>query len=125
MRFKVDENLPVEIAARLREGGHHAATVKEQDMIGHIDSHLAEVCQQESRVLVTLDLDFADIRAYPPDRYHGLIVLRAIRQDKYHLMDVFEQIVPLLEREPLAKHLWVVDERSVRIRGADAEGEDR
>ena len=34
MRFKVDENLPVEVAEMLRQAGHDAATVLEQ----HLDS---------------------------------------------------------------------------------------
>ena len=36
----------------------------------------------KSRVLLTLDLDFANIRAYPPERYPGIIVLRLKTQDK-------------------------------------------
>ena len=66
MRFKADENLPVEAAEVLRGSGHDAQTVLEQQLGGTADSGLAVLCQREGRALVTLDLDFADIRAYPP-----------------------------------------------------------
>ena len=71
MRFKVDENLPVEVAQMLRAAGHEAATVFDQHLGGSADSLIASICQQEERTLVTLDLDFADIRAYPPADYAG------------------------------------------------------
>ena len=76
MRFKVDENLPIEVAEALRQAGHDAATVLEQHYGGSADARLAALCQRESRILVTLDMDFADIRAYPPAEFPGLVVLR-------------------------------------------------
>lgn len=76
MRFKTDENLPEESAAVLREAGHDAHTVREQTLGGHPDDDVAAVCKREQRALVTLDLDFSDIRSYPPEELEGLIVLR-------------------------------------------------
>lgn len=66
MRFKVDENLPVEVAALIREAGHEADTVNDERIGGAEDSDIAALCQRERLALVTLDLDFADIRAYLP-----------------------------------------------------------
>ncbi len=88
MKFKVDENLPVDVAELLREAGYDAATVLEQHLSGAVDSAVASVCRQEGRTLVTLDLDFADIRSYPPAQYPGLIVLRLKQQDKPHILEV-------------------------------------
>ena len=76
MRFKLDENLPVELANMFREAGHDAVTVLDQDLLGAPDSDLASVCMHEGRVIVTLDTDFADIRTYPPGAYPGLVVFR-------------------------------------------------
>lgn len=86
MRFKVDENLPVEVAEMLRQAGHDAATVLEQHLGGSDDAQLAALCQLESRILVTLDMDFSDIRSYPPTEYPGLVVLRLRQQDKPHVL---------------------------------------
>lgn len=122
MRFKIDENLPVEVALRLRTAGHDATTVTEQDMVGDPDTTLSETCRREQMALVTLDLDFADIRTYPPEQHSGFIVLRVSGRGKRHIMEVFERAVPLLETEPLAQHLWIVGEQTVRIRGQDVEG---
>jgi hypothetical protein len=66
MRFKIDENLPVEAAQLLNAAGHEAATIHDQHMVGQPDPNVASVCLDETRALVTLDLDFSDIRTYPP-----------------------------------------------------------
>ena len=123
MRFKVDENLPVDVAVYLRAAGHDAVTVGEQTMMGEADELLAEVCGREGRAFVTLDMDFADIRTYPPEQYAGFIVLRPGRQDKQHVMHVFGRAMPLLALESLEKRLWIVDEHSVRMRAGNEEGD--
>ena len=60
MQFKVDENLPIEVAELLKKAGHDATTVVEQRLGGEADAEIASVCQREGRALVTLDTDFAD-----------------------------------------------------------------
>ena len=82
MRFKVDENLPPFIAARLRNAGFDAMTVAEQSVSGMKDERLAPLCAKEDRILVTLDLGFGDIRAYPPGTSPGFIVFRLDGQDR-------------------------------------------
>jgi predicted nuclease of predicted toxin-antitoxin system len=67
MRFKVDENLPQEVAAVLRSAGHDALTLLDQGAAGSPDAVLATLLQRERRALLTLDLGFGDIRLYPPD----------------------------------------------------------
>jgi len=66
--------------------------------------------------MVTLDLDYPDIRAYPPADYAGVIVLRPSRLDKRTVLAAVQQFLPLLDQEPLAGKLWIVDEGKVRIR---------
>lgn len=53
MKFKIDENLPIEVAELLRQTGYDATTVLEQDLGGSADTHLASLCQEERRVFVT------------------------------------------------------------------------
>lgn len=116
-KFKVDENLPTEAAELLTGAGHDAVTVGDQRMVGQPDTNVATACQREGRAVVTLDLDFADIRAYPPADYAGIIVLRLARLDKPRVLSVLQRLLPVLEREPLVGKLWIVEETVVRVRG--------
>ena len=93
MRFKIDENMPVEAATILNEAAHDALTIHDQRMVGEADSQVASVCKLEQRVLVTLDLDFADIRAYPPGAHCGIVVLRPRTQAKPAVLQLFKQII--------------------------------
>ncbi len=85
MRYKVDENLPIELADLLIGLGHDARTVNDEHLQGVNDPHLLKTCDQEKRILVTLDVDFSDIRAYPPTDHEGIIVLRVGNQSKPHV----------------------------------------
>ncbi len=114
MRFKIDENISVELTEELRTAGHEAATVGDQRLVGTNDRNLSEACKIEGRIFVTMD--FADIRTYPPDEHPGLIVLRLLRQDKAHVVDVFRRALNAVGHEPLEGRLWIVEETRIRIR---------
>ena len=116
MKFKIDENLPVELAEMLNSEGYDASTIYWQNMGGEPDTNVALVCKAEERVIVTLDIGFADIRTYPPEQFPGIIVIRSKAQDKFTIIECFERVIPLLKQEPLYQKLWIVEKDRVRIR---------
>jgi predicted nuclease of predicted toxin-antitoxin system len=116
MKFKIDENLPLEVAELLRNAGFNAVTIYEQQMSGATDSIIAVVCRDEARAIITLDTDFADIRAYPPQDYAGIIVLRLKYHDKPHVLAILRRVIRALISERLVNRLWIVDEDRIRFR---------
>lgn len=88
MRFKLDENLPSEMAELFAGAGHGAVTVLDQQMGGAEDPDLAAICLREDRILMTLDMDFIDVRAYPPQHFPGIVVFRLARQSRDHLPEI-------------------------------------
>ncbi len=116
MLFKIDENLPLELAEMLVAAGHNALTVYDQKLEGEPDDVVSSVCQNEKRAIVTLDVGFANLHEYPPTDYSGIIVIRLKSQDKFNVLTTFYKVLPLLETEPLTGKLWIVDESKVRIR---------
>jgi len=120
VRFKFDENLPCELVDLFREANHDASSVIEQDLSGSPDTRIIDICRTEKRVLVTLDLDFSDVRAYPAQDHFGIIVVRLWRQDKKSILDTLERILPLLRQEQVTHLLWIVEESRVRIRGDES-----
>ena len=116
MRFKLDENVPAELASLLRAAGYDADTIAQEGLKGAQDDHVSDVCRREQRILVTFDMDFSDIRAYPPQEYPGLLVLRLWRQDTDHVLTVFGKVMQFLAAERIDGQLWVVEEDRIRIR---------
>ena len=116
MRFKVDENLPAELAELFRRSGHDAVTVLDQDLGGATDPVVASACLREGRAIVTLDTDFSDIRTYPPGAYPGIVVFRLDKQDRDHVVEVGARFLRSLADSLLDGQLWIVEETRIRTR---------
>jgi predicted nuclease of predicted toxin-antitoxin system len=116
LRFKLDENLPDRAVAALVAHGHDVETAVTEGLAGSEDPAVLAACTAEDRILVTLDLDFADIRQYPPGTHKGIWVLRPSSQTFAGVVALLEAGVKLSAAEPTAGRLWVIDERRVRIR---------
>jgi predicted nuclease of predicted toxin-antitoxin system len=117
LKFKVDENLPAEHAAILRDEGHEADTVADQQLTGAADSAVFERCQAEERILLTLDLDFGNMQAYPPKFHSGVVVFRSRAQDNLTLIALLKRLLPLLASRSPKQQLWIVEDDRVRYRG--------
>ena len=117
MKFKIDKDLPVDVADRMRQEGYDTATAIEQNLSGKSDSEVFSLCQREGRILVTLDTDFADIRTYPPEESPGFIVLRLQKQAKDHVMGLIEKLLEAFRTENPEHNLWIIEEDRIRIRG--------
>lgn len=101
MRFKLDENLPVGAAEVLSAAGHDAVHLLDQVAAGADDASVARLVQREDRALITLDLDFADIRAYEPASYGGIVVLRPRRASADEVTGLLTRLLEAVDREPL------------------------
>ena len=116
MRGKLDENMPTEAGPLLEAAGWECTTVHDEHMSGADDVRLSEVCRAEERVLLTLDLDFADIRAYPPSEYIGIVVLRPVEPSRDTILQLLGRVIPVLAQEWTAHRLWIVEPHRVRVR---------
>ena len=73
MRFKLDENLPVELAAELRTMGYDTDTVADEGLCGEADPAIVEAATVGDRILLTLDKGIADVRSR---RGAGVVLFR-------------------------------------------------
>jgi predicted nuclease of predicted toxin-antitoxin system len=116
LKFKVDENVPLDVAEYLNSNGLDTLTVFDESLAGCTDQLLADHCKNENRILLTLDTDFADIRQYSPHQLPGMIVFRLKHQDRNSVLEATKRMLPFLAQEPLEGHLWIVEEHRIRIR---------
>ena len=116
MQFKLDENLPASLVTVFSDAGHDAVSTVAQNLQGAPDETIASVCRDEQRTLVTLDVGFGDIRAYPPQEYSGIIVLRLKHQDVPYMKATTGRVLRLVKDRPVAKTLWIVEHDRVRFR---------
>jgi predicted nuclease of predicted toxin-antitoxin system len=116
LKFKVDENLPAELAAMLRDADHEADTVGDQKLAGADDSAVFERCQAQGRILLTLDLDFSNVQTYPPKLHAGVVVFRSRTQDKPTLVALLKRLLPLFKNRSPRQQPWIVEHDRVRYR---------
>lgn len=116
MKFKLDENLPVEIVQALRIQGHEAEGVYEEGLAGATDLVVLERARAEHRVLLTLDKGVANIQAYPPEQYSGIVLFRPPTTGRGTILSFVLQHLPVVLTMEATGHLFVVSERGIRQR---------
>lgn len=116
MKFKLDENIPTEVVEILQNEGFVAISVVEEKLSGEDDTIIASRVKAEGMCLITLDLDFSDVRLYPPKEYAGIAVLRPHRQDKISIMELVTALLGCIKTgEHLEHHLWIIEPERIRI----------
>jgi len=115
VRFKLDENLDGRLAALLTERGHEADSVVAEGLGGTSDEQLFGKCAEDRRVLVTLDLDFADPLRFPPAGGAGIMVLRPQRNTLALIRETLAAALPALERDRIEGALWIIEPGRIRV----------
>ena len=118
MRFLIDANLPRAVIGVLQALGHQSEFARDIGMAAAPDEQIAAHAVQSGAVLLTRDLDFADVRRYPPAEYFGIVVLRlpdtAIAQEIAQVLEWFVMESEFLDA--LAGRLAIVEVDRVRFR---------
>ena len=100
--------------------GHQGSHARDIGIGDAPDSEIAARARSLGAGIVTRDVDFADIRNYPPHEYQGLIVLRmpddAVAQTIVHQLERFLKQPALAARLP--GHLVIIEPDRVRFRPA-------
>jgi predicted nuclease of predicted toxin-antitoxin system len=60
----------------LQQEGQDVQTTVNEGLTGRSDIEVADAASAEQRILFTLDLEFADLRKYPPGSHPGVILFR-------------------------------------------------
>ena len=100
MKIKLDENLPYRLATLLEDFGHDVHTLHSESLLGHPDAEIWEASQKESRLLITQDLDFSDLRRFAPGSHHGILLVR-LRSSKRR--DLIQRIDELFRKEDVGE----------------------
>jgi predicted nuclease of predicted toxin-antitoxin system len=122
MKFKLDENFGTRAQKLFSDSGHDVQTVHNEGLQGCIDNHLFEVCCAEQRCLITLDMDFADVMRFPPDKSGGIVVIRAPKNPSILLLEqMITQFLQSLLQMSVKGRLWIVEIGRIRIHHSETE----
>ncbi len=122
MEFKLDENFGTRTQQLFLTAGHNVQTVRYEKIEGCSDLQLYEVCCAEQRCLVTLDLDFADVTRFLPDKSGGIVVIRVPKNPSLPLLEqLIQQFLQTLAHMSVKKNLWIVEIGRIRVHQSETE----
>jgi predicted nuclease of predicted toxin-antitoxin system len=116
MKAKLDENLPLQIASRLRMLGHDVHTTQDEGLSGSSDLDLWSAAQREGPTLITQDLDFSDRRRFVPGTHHGIVLIRLRSPSRLKLVERVGEIFQYEVVSTWAGCFVVVTDQKVRVR---------
>jgi hypothetical protein len=80
LRLKLDENLSRHLKPPLIELGHDFLTAADENLLSRSGTEIAHAARHEQRMILTLDIEFADLRKYPPVSHPGAGVSTFLRR---------------------------------------------
>ena len=120
LRFFADHCVSNSIIETLRDAGHEVLRLKDHIPTDSPDSVVISKAQDHEAILVSLNGDFADIVAYPPEKYRGIIALQ-VRNHPEVIPQIMDKLISFLsshaEMVYYVGKLLLVEAYRIRIRG--------
>ena len=116
MKLKLDENLSRHLKPVLIGLGHDVLTAADENLLSHPDTEIAQAAKEEQRMLMTLDVEFADLRKYPPGSHPGVILFRPLSLSPLSVNAFITDFVRRTDLDKLAACVAVVDPVHMRVR---------
>jgi predicted nuclease of predicted toxin-antitoxin system len=116
MKLKLDENLSRHLKPVLAGLGHDVRTAADEDLLSHPDDEVAARASHEGRMLLSLDVEFADLRKYPPGSHPGIILFRPASLGPLSVNRFVEQFVRATDLSGLSSCVAVVEPQRIRVR---------
>ncbi len=116
MRFKLDENLPIEIVEDLREAEHDIDSVYDEGLAGAPDEMVVAHALLESRILLTMDKGIGDLRGLAGSGSPGIVLFRPRATGRSSALAFVRRHLPAVLRSDIEGRLVIVSESSLRIR---------
>jgi predicted nuclease of predicted toxin-antitoxin system len=114
--FLADMPVPQSAVRLARDLGHDAIHVRDYGMQRASDSQILRRAAAESRIVMTMDLDFAREVALSPRPCPGLIIFRLGNVSAQEITKAFRQLLMGFTDEELEGHVVIVEPGRVRRR---------
>lgn len=116
MNIKLDENLPTDLSAVLKDFGHHVDTSPQEGLGGRPDTEVWQAVLQSGRFFITQDMDFSDIRQFAPGTHPGIVLLRLDEPSRRVLTKRMRRILESVNIETWRGCFVVVTDHKIRVR---------
>ncbi|WP_290880749.1 DUF5615 family PIN-like protein [Fischerella sp.] len=116
MLVKLDENMAQTHVEFLQQAGYECDRVTDEGLSGAEDEIVWQQVCAEERFFITLDLDFSDVRRFPPGTHPGILLVRPRSRSRQAVLEILSRVVSEQPLETLKSCLVVADEMQTRTR---------
>lgn len=116
MKLFADECVYKVTVDLLRSWGHDVHTAHGAGLAGKPDEDVLAYAITHERVLITIDMDFSNLRHYPPKTHKGIIVAKMRPHNAEQVHHVLEHLLEIIKEDTLNQSLVIVDQNKYRIR---------
>ena len=119
LQFLADHCVPTLVVESLQAAGHEVTRLRDWLPPESPDEQVIAKAQELAAILLTLNGDFADITAYPPAKYQGIVALQV--RNRYEVLpQIIARLQTYLAAHPNMAHyqgkLLLVEVHRIRIR---------
>ncbi len=118
MKLFADECVYKKTVEATQSWGHDITTAHAVGLSGKSDQEIFNYSIREGRILLTADLDFSNIRYYPPGEHLGIIVLKIKPAVLSQVHSVLIRLFAETSQDYFANALVIVDRNKYRVRRA-------
>jgi len=116
LKFLADMGVSMSTVLTLREQGHEAVHLREENL-GHLpDSAIMEKARREGRVVLTFDLDFGDILAASAQTLPSVIIFRLHNQTPSSVTPKLLEVLSKRSNELADGAIIIVEDARYRLR---------
>jgi len=116
MRFLADMGVARRVVEWLRDQGHDARHLREEELQRLPDDQIFRKAVAENRVVLTLDLDFGEIVAFSGQQNVSVVLFRLQNPRAPHVIDRLRVVLPEALSALEQGAVVVVEESRFRIR---------
>jgi len=117
MRFLLDADVPRSSAQVLRKLGHQVQDVRDINLGDATDEEIIKYAKENNLILVTRDIEFANILRYTAGSHVGIVVLRLpFDFTSEQINTVLHDFIKSVKTEELVNNVTIVELGKYRIR---------
>lgn len=116
MKFLLDQNISPKTTSYLRTLGHDAVDTRILKLGEASDEDLWKLAVTEKRILITFDLDFADVREDPHRFGPGIIIFRTRSTKSATVNARLQYLFNNFSEKDLQGKLIIITENRIRFR---------
>lgn len=116
MFFILDENLPNRVKKYIIELYPESKDIAVSELSGESDKKIYEYAVLKNASIITLDLDFANIVQFPPEKIFCTVVIRPKGMSIEHVYNRLKKFIDSTNIVDLKSSLIVISKSYVRIK---------